>query len=137
MLWATTTGATPAPGDVALTVVSTAGPFTVTAPSTSVSWSGGESRTVAWNIGGTNLAPISCASIALDLSTDGGTTYSRPLGTFPNNGGASITVPAVDTTHARIRASCPGNVFFNVSAPDFTVMVGADRIYANGFDAIP
>ena len=133
----TTTGATPAPGDVALTVVSTAGQFTVTARSTSVSWSGGESRTVAWNIGGTNLAPISCASIALDLSTDGGTTYSRPLGTFPNNGGASITVPAVDTTHARIRASCPGNVFFNVSAPDFTVKVEADWIYANGFDAIP
>ena len=133
----TMTGATPAPGDVALTVVSTAGPFTVTAPSTAVSWSGGESRNVAWNIGGTNLAPISCSSIALDLSTDGGNTYSRSLGTFPNNGGASITVPGVDTTHARIRASCPGNVFFNVSAPDFTVTVGADRIYANGFEAIP
>ena len=131
----TTTGTSPAPGDVALTVVSTAGPFFVTAPSTVVTWSGGESKTVTWNVAGTNLAPISCANIALDLSSDGGNTFTRALGVFPNNGSASITVPALDTTHARIRASCPGNVFFNISAPDFNVTVGSDRIFASGFDS--
>ncbi len=133
----TTTGVTPAPADVALTVVSTAGPFVVTAPSTAVSWSAGQSKIVTWNVAATNVAPISCTSIALDLSTDGGNTYSRTLGTFPNNGSANVIVPGVDTVQARIRASCPGNVFFNVSAPDFTIAVGTDRIYANGFDAVP
>ena len=132
--WVTTTGTSPAPGDVALTVVSTAGPFLVTAPSTAVTWTAGESRTVTWNVAGTSLAPISCANIALDMSSDGGNTFTRVLGVVPNNGSASIAVPAIDTTHARIRASCPGNVFFNVSAPDFSVTVGSDRIFASGFE---
>ena len=131
----TTTGTSPAPGDVALTVASTTDPFVVSAPSTAVTWVGGEARTVAWNVAGTNLAPASCANIALDLSTDGGNSFTRALGVFSNNGISSITVPVVDTVRARIRASCPGNVFFNISAPDFTTNVGSDRIFASGFDA--
>lgn len=133
----TTTNTSAAPTDVALNVVSSAGPFIVTAPATAVTWNAGESRTVAWNVAGTNVAPVSCSTIALDLSRDGGITYANTLGIFPNNGSASITVPAVDTVHARIRASCPGNVFFNVSPTDFTVTNVSDRIFANGFDANP
>ncbi|MEO8672325.1 MAG: reprolysin-like metallopeptidase [Tahibacter sp.] len=109
----------------------TTGAFAVTAPSTATTWTAGGVQTVTWNVSGTTAAPISCSQISLELSQDGGTTYPLALGTFPNNGTASVTVPNITTTQARVRASCVGNIFFNISAPNFTV--APDLIFANGF----
>src|SRR6266404_3379748 len=104
-------------------VVSTAGPFAVTQPNTAVSWSGGSSQTVTWSVNGTNLAPVSCASVKISLSTDGGNTFTITVATTtPNDGTETIVVPNVSTTAARIRVEAVGNVFFDISDTNFTIV---------------
>lgn len=119
--------------DMTVQSVVTSGPFRVTAPNSAVSWSGGSTQTVTWDVAGTTAAPIACSQVGITVSTDGGLTYTQNVGTFPNNGSASITVPNVATTQARVRVSCAGNIFFNISAPNFTITAAADLIFRNGF----
>lgn len=119
--------------DMTVQSVVTSGPFKVNAPATAVSWPGGSTQSVTWDVAGTTAAPIACSQVGIDVSTDGGLTYTQPAGTFPNTGTASITVPNVATAQARVRVSCVGNIFFNISAPNFTITATADLIFRNGF----
>lgn len=107
-----------------VTSVSAAGPFAVTAPATAVVWAGGSTQTVTWNVAGTTAAPISCANVAIALSTDGGQTFPTPLlASTPNDGTQEVTVPDTPTAGAtaRVRVACVGNVFFAISRPSFTI----------------
>jgi hypothetical protein len=104
-----------------VTVNAAAGPFTVTQPNTAVSWSG--VRTVTWNVAGTNAAPVSCANVAIDLSTDGGNTFPTSLAaSTANDGSESVTLPNTPTAQARVRVSCVGSVFFDISNVDFSIV---------------
>lgn len=108
--WASTTVA----------VNDTAGPFVVTQPNTAVTWSG--LRTVTWNVAGTSAAPVSCANVAIDLSTDGGNTFPTSLAaSTANDGSQDVTIPNTPTAQARVRVSCVGNVFFDISNTNFTI----------------
>jgi hypothetical protein len=120
--------------DMTVQSVVTSGPFKVNTPSTAVSWAGNSTQTVTWDVAGTTAAPISCSQVGIDFSTDGGQTYPQNVGTFPNNGSASITVPNVSTTQARVRVSCVGNIFFNISAPNFTIAAVSDVIFEDDFE---
>lgn len=120
--------------DMTVQSVVTSGPFKVNTPNTAVSWAGNSTQAVTWDVAGTTAAPISCSQVGIDFSTDGGTTYPLSAGTFPNNGSANITVPNVTTTQARVRVSCVGNIFFNISAPNFSITATSDVIFAEGFD---
>ena len=105
-----------------VTVSDVGGPFQVTAPNTAVTWPVGTSQNVTWNVAGTDLSPISCSSVDISLSTDGGTTYSVTLVSgAANSGSASITVPAAPTSEARVKVQCAGNIFFDISNTDFTI----------------
>ncbi|WP_440222601.1 reprolysin-like metallopeptidase [Dokdonella sp. MW10] len=130
----TTTDTGGAVPDVALSVVGTAGPFAVTAPVASAAWSSGTVQRVAWNVAGTQAAPISCPTVTLALSADGGTTFAHVLGDVPNNGLAAVLVPRLASTQARVRAWCSNNVFFNISPGNFTIAVDPDRIFRFGFE---
>ena len=92
-------------------------------------WIAGSTRTVTWDVGGTDVAPVSTANVKISLSTDGGHTYPYVLAaSTPNDGSQSVTLPNVATTHARIKVEAVGNVFFDVSNADFTtVLPGRDR----------
>ncbi|GAB3849792.1 hypothetical protein GCM10028822_14150 [Hymenobacter terrigena] len=110
---------------VNLNVVSTAGPFVVSAPNTAVSWTGGTTEAVTWSVAGTDVAPVSCATVNLRLSLDGGLTYPVLLAAgVPNNGTASVTVPNVSTTQARVMVEAEGNYFFDISNANFTIAPG-------------
>lgn len=109
-----------------LTVAAGAGPFRVTSPNTEVSWTGGTSQTVTWQVSNTNLTPINCNQVRISLSTDGGQTFPLILNAAtPNDGSEVVTVPSgVATTQARIKVEAVGNIFFDVSDTGFTIISG-------------
>lgn len=98
------------------------GPFAVTAPNTAVSWTGTTSQTVTWSETGTSAI---AATVRILLSTDGGATFPTVLlnGT-PNDGTETVTVPNTPTTTARIKVEAVGNIFFDVSNANFTIVAG-------------
>ena len=110
--------------DIALTVTASAGPFVVTLPdATGISWPGLASRNVTWDVANTNLSPVSCANVDILLSTDGGLTYPTVLASnIPNTGSASITVPNISTSAARVMVRGTGKAFFDISNNNFTIV---------------
>ncbi len=105
-----------------VTAVSGTGPFEVTSPNTAVVLAGNANQTITWDVAGTTAAPISCANVAIDLSTDGGFTYPTVLAaSTPNDGSQSIFMPNINTSSARVRVSCPTNIFFDISNANFTI----------------
>lgn len=102
-----------------------AGPFVITAPNTAVSWTAGSSQTVSWNVANTQQAPILASQVQILLSVDGG--YSWPVllaAAVPNSGNATVVIPAglVSTQRARIKVKAVGNVFFDISDTDFSIV---------------
>ena len=121
-------GATVSANDIQIHVTDTAGPFNVTRPNTAITWGRGETHIVTWEVAGTDAPPVSCSSVAIDLSADGGASFAFPLAAnAPNNGSTSIVVPSVaDTSEARVRIGCNDNIFFDVSDVDFNIAAVGD-----------
>ncbi len=106
--------------DVNLTVSAGAGPFQVTSPNTSVSWS--ETQTVTWSVANTNASPVSCANVKISLSTDGGQTFPTVLlESTPNDGSEAVLLPDIATNLARIKVEAVGNVFYDISNASFSI----------------
>jgi len=101
---------------VLLEIASGASPFAVLAPDEGQQIGAGVFD-VTWSVGSTDLAPISCDEVHIRLSTDGGSSFAYDLGTHPNTGAASVTLPSETTTDARIIVESVGNVFFALSRP--------------------
>jgi hypothetical protein len=108
--------------------------MTVTAPNTAVTWVAGTTQTISWT---NNLG--SGATVRLDISRDGGSTWSTIVASAANSsptGGSyawHVTTPT--TTQARVRATStvnPGasdisNVNFTIANPTMTVTNPANR----------
>lgn len=107
--------------DMTVTVTSSSGPFSVTAPNTAVSWAGNSSQTITWSVANTTAAPVSCANVKISISTDGGTTFSTLVASTPNDGSEVVTIPNTPTTTARIKVEAVGNIFFDISNTNFTI----------------
>ncbi len=108
--------------DTTLLLANTAGPFLVTSPNTAVSLPGDSTQTVTWDVANTNAAPVSAANVRISLSVDSGHTYPYVLAaSTPNTGSASVVLPMVGTTHARVKIEAVDNVFFDVSNADFAI----------------
>jgi uncharacterized protein (TIGR03437 family) len=98
------------------------GPFVVTDPSSTTTWTAGSTQTVTWNVANTANAPINCANVRVLLSIDGGNTFPFTLASStPNTGTATITVPHLPTSSARVKVESIGNIFFSISLPNFTI----------------
>jgi subtilisin-like proprotein convertase family protein len=109
---------------MAVTTVAGAGPFVVTAPNTAVNWSG--IRTVTWNVAGTTNAPISAGGVNIYLSTNSGVAFPFLLASnVPNIGAATVVLPNLNSTQARIQVQGNGNIFFDISDVNFTISPGS------------
>lgn len=98
------------------------GPFVVTQPGSSTTWVAGSNQTVSWNVANTSSAPVNCGNVRIMLSIDGGTSFPFTLAsTKPNTGSATITVPNVPTSTARVKVEAIDNIFFSISLPNFTI----------------
>ena len=110
--------------DAIITVNATAGPFTVSAPNTAVSYVGGSSQTVTWAVAGTTANGVNCANVDILLSTDAGATWSTLLAATPNDGTQAVTIPNTPGTTNRIMVKGTNHIFFDVSNTNFTITSG-------------
>ncbi len=110
--------------DMVVTVNGTAGPFSVTAPNTSVSYVGGSSQTVTWNVAGTTANGVNCANVDILLSTNGGSTWTTILASTPNDGSQAVTIPNTPSSQCRIMVKGTNHIFFDVSNSNFTITAG-------------
>lgn len=131
-------GGTTGSADVVHTVVATAGPFTVAGPAAGSTWNyldGAGTASVTWNVANTDVPPVACSNVDIDLSRDGGLTYPVSLAlNVPNSGSATVPVPNEMTAQARVKVRCANNIFFNISPGNFTIAGGSDDLFADGFD---
>lgn len=111
--------------DMIVTVNGTAGPFSVSAPNTAVSYTGGSSQTVTWAVAGTTANGVNCANVDILLSTNGGTTWSTLLAATPNDGTQAVTIPNTPGTTNRIMVKGTNHIFFDVSNTNFTITAGS------------
>jgi hypothetical protein len=100
------------------------GPFEVTSPNGGESWGENTSQTVTWTVESTDLPPISVANVRITMSLDAGLTYPITLlASTPNDGSESVTLPPCNLTMtARIRVEAIGNIFFDISDADFSIV---------------
>lgn len=111
--------------DMIVTVNATAGPFSVTAPNTAVSYVGGSSQTITWAVAGTTANGVNCANVDILLSTDAGATWSTLLAATPNDGTEAVTIPNTPGTTNRIMVKGTNHIFFDVSNTNFTITAGS------------
>ena len=111
--------------DMIVTVNATAGPFSVSAPNTAVSYVGGSSQTVTWAVAGTTANGVNCANVDILISTDSGTTWSTLLAATPNDGTQAVTIPNTAGTTNRIMVKGTNHIFFDVSNTNFTITAGS------------
>ncbi len=108
--------------DTVVNVTSTAGPFKVTAPNTNVSWAGGSSQTITWDVANTTAAPVSVANVKISLSFDNGVTFPIVLAAnTANDGTETVTIPNTGTTTGRVKIEAIGNIFFDISDSVFSI----------------
>jgi len=86
-------------------------PFGLTFPSSGSSLECGGSETIQWTVGGGGIAP----TVALQLSTNNGGSFSTVLASAPNDGSQAITMPHTLTTQGRIQLIPSAQCFFAVS----------------------
>lgn len=103
-------------------VATQTGPFRVTSPSGAPLWAAGSTVAVQWDVAGTTANGIDTASVNVRLSTDGGQSFPIVLAAgVPNNGSASILVPSLNTTTARVKVEAVGNIFFALNDRSFRI----------------
>jgi len=111
--------------DMMVTVNATAGPFSVTSPNTAVSYVGGSTQTVTWNVAGTTANNVNCANVDILMSSDGGNTWNMLLAATPNDGTQAVTIPNTPGTQNRIMVKGTNHIFFDVSNANFTITAGS------------
>ncbi|MBC7535728.1 MAG: fibronectin type III domain-containing protein [Ferruginibacter sp.] len=122
--------------DMVVTVSSASGPFAVSSPNTAVSYIGGSTQTITWAVASTTATPVSCASVKISLSTDGGQTFPTVLAaSTANDGTEALLIPNTATTTARIKVEAVGNIFFDISNSNFTITAGSACGNATGLSS--
>ena len=114
-------GGSTARDDMKVEVVNSAA-FLVTSQSTEETYNSGQTISVTWNKGATDVAPIDCQNVNIKLSIDGGVTFPIFLKTnTPNDGTEEILIPNNSTTNARIMVEASDNIFYNVNTSNFII----------------
>lgn len=108
--------------EILVAVDGKSGPFSVVNPDTATTWDAGTFKIIKWNVNNTNIAPVNCADVSIELSADGGLTFPVTLlASTPNDGSEEIIVPDNITAAARIRVKAVNNIFFDVSNKNFKI----------------
>ncbi len=121
--------------EVVVTVDGNSGPFQVTSQNAATNWNAGENQVVTWDVANTNAAPVSCPTVDVSFSTDGGQTFPTVLAAATaNDGTEQIVVPVGDTTTGRVKVQCSNNVFFDINNATITIGGGGGVCIDDNFE---
>ena len=105
-----------------LTIDDKSGPFLETT-NLSGTIAADTSRIITWSVANTTALPVSCTSVDVLLSTDGGKTFSITLlANTPNDGTQSVRFPVLSAKAARIKVAASNSIFFDISNKDFSII---------------
>ncbi|MHC4442340.1 MAG: M12 family metallo-peptidase [Planctomycetota bacterium] len=93
-------------------------PFEVLSPNGGETLASDCTTTVTWDVGGGSVAP----TVNILVSFDGGQTFTSLVADTPNDGSQTVVVPCTETDTGRIKIEAVGNVFFDISDADFTIV---------------
>lgn len=117
---------------IQLNVRADSGPFIVTQPAAGANWTIGSTHTITWNVANTDAPPISCRTVRILMSVNGGSSF--PIVLFDdteNDGSETVTLPVAAPTSsgisARIKVVARDNIFFNIS-PAFNITLPTTSI---------
>jgi hypothetical protein len=82
------------------------------------------SISINWTVADTDIAPINCSAVDVQLSSNDGYLFDTTLASnIPNSGSAIIKLPADIplTAFGRFKLSCSNNVFYSISSKAFTI----------------
>ncbi|MBL1221129.1 zinc-dependent metalloprotease [Chryseobacterium sp. L7] len=113
--------------DTKITVNGTAGPFNITTQNSAVTYTGGSSQTVSWNVAGTTANGVNAANVDILWSTNSGTTWTTLLAGTPNDGSQAVTIPNSATTTGRIMVKGSNHIFFDVNNANIKVNASAAK----------
>ncbi|NBC58901.1 MAG: T9SS type A sorting domain-containing protein [Bacteroidetes bacterium] len=100
------------------------GPFQVTSQNTTnINWLPGETRTITWDVAGTDANGINTSNVNILLSTDGGQTFNTVLASnTPNDGSEDIVVPtSTQAAFCRIMVEPVNNVYYAINSEEFSI----------------
>ncbi|AZA83564.1 secretion protein [Chryseobacterium lactis] len=112
--------------DTKLTVNDAAGPFTVTSQNNAVSYIGGSSQMITWNVAGTTSNGINAANVDILWSIDNGNIWTTLLARTPNDGMQAVTIPDTATSSGRIMVKGTDHIFFNINQSNISVTSSGD-----------
>ncbi|KMQ65083.1 secretion protein [Chryseobacterium angstadtii] len=113
--------------DAKIMVNGTAGPFNITTQNSAVTYTGGTSQTVSWNVAGTTTNGVNAANVDILWSTDSGNTWTTLLAATPNDGSQTVTIPNAATTTGRIMVKGSNHIFFDVNNANIKVNASAAK----------
>ncbi|MCG8700689.1 MAG: BspA family leucine-rich repeat surface protein [Bacteroidales bacterium] len=103
-----------------------AGPFKVTSTYPNAQYEGFSNITVEWDVANTNVTPVNCQNVNILYSIDGGENFNIVLEeNTGNDGSATVKLPNIATSKARIMVKAADNIFFNVNSANFNVVATA------------
>jgi Metallo-peptidase family M12 len=101
----------------AVTIDGAATPFAVTSPNAAIDIPSLALFNVTW------VASGNAANVKISLSTDGGNTFPTVLAaSTPNDGAQTVLIPHMPTNTARIKVEAVGNIYFDISNTNFTIL---------------
>ena len=96
--------------------------FLVTSQSEEETFIAGQTISVTWSKGTSDIAPINCQNVSIKLSEDGGLTFPIILSANTTNDGSEVVVvPNNVTTQARIMVEAVDNIFYNINTVNFEI----------------
>ncbi|ATL91792.1 hypothetical protein CK911_02485 [Aeromonas sp. CU5] len=118
--------------DMKVQVVKTSSVFRITNPFYGVMLTPGASQALAWDVAGTDQAPISCSKVDISVTQDEGANWTMLAVGQSNNGAATVTLPANLTSSVRLKVACSDNIFFAISPLKLPLVQGGSTSGGGG-----
>ena len=107
---------------VRVSVAADRGPFRVSSQASAQNYPAGSVQSLSWDVSGTRDAPINAQQVDIFFSDNGGLDFPILLAAgLPNDGQASVQLPADATTRGRFMVKAADQIFFAINAVDFTI----------------